>query len=79
MSVKIKGSFVEWCPKEIYITSNVNPEDWYKDAPLQTRRAIARRLDVINHVQQPLFDDIEMIQESTPIMDLSFFGLPLIN
>lgn len=29
LQVPVKGGFVAWIPKRIYITSNVNPKDWY--------------------------------------------------
>ncbi len=41
MQVPVKGSYVEWCPKKIYITSNKSPHEWYPDeldvAPLIRR------------------------------------------
>lgn len=39
MKVPVKGGFVEWCPKKIYITSNIAPERLYRDneAPLMRR------------------------------------------
>lgn len=41
MQVPIKGGHVEWCPKKIYITSNLTPEEWYAFendiAPLRRR------------------------------------------
>lgn len=50
MQVAIKGGFVNWCPRRIYITSNIDPESWYSSAfgnhghiPPELRR----RLDLI--------------------------------
>lgn len=40
MKVAVKGSYVEWSPKRIFITSNARPEDlYYGDA------AVLRRID----------------------------------
>lgn len=47
MQVPIKGSFVNWVPKKIYITSNKNPEDWYPAAYSEHRAALKRRLKVV--------------------------------
>lgn len=58
MSVKIKGSFTKWCPKKIYITSNVSPEDWYLNIDQRTRAALLRRIDNSEYVEVPLYADI---------------------
>lgn len=58
MQVKIKGSFTEWCPRKVYITSNVNPLDWYTDIDSRTRAALLRRIDNSHHVEVPLYADI---------------------
>lgn len=42
--VPIKGSFVRWNPKRIYITSNKSPEEWYANAYPEHQRALMRRL-----------------------------------
>jgi len=47
MRVPIKGGYVQWVPKVIYITSNKNPEDWYPNAYSEHRAALKRRLDVV--------------------------------
>lgn len=46
MRVPIKGGFVEWIPKIIYFTSNINPEDWYQGAIQEHRNALKRRISV---------------------------------
>lgn len=43
MQVPIKGGFVSFIPKEIYITSNLDPEDWYRNAHQEHRLALFRR------------------------------------
>lgn len=58
MSVKIKGSFTKWCPRKIYITSNVDPQDWYRDIDQRTRAALQRRIDAVHFVEVPLYHDI---------------------
>lgn len=47
MQVKVKGGFVNWAPEEIYITSNLNPTDWYKNAHQEHVNALFRRIDHI--------------------------------
>lgn len=59
MQVPIKGGFVTWAPKTVYITSNVEPKDWYCLVDERSHAAFMRRLDEINEVQEPLFSDIE--------------------
>lgn len=47
MQVKIKGGFVNWAPQEIYITSNLAPEEWFPRAHDEHVRALFRRIDHI--------------------------------
>lgn len=47
MKVPIKGDFVEWKPKIIYITSNLNPKDWYKNAHPEHVAAMMRRITTV--------------------------------
>lgn len=44
LKVPIKGDFVEWNPEEIYITSNLPPEDWYKNCDGAHLEALMRRI-----------------------------------
>lgn len=43
MQVPVKGGFVSWCPKEIYITSNIDPNNWYSGAHSEHVAALFRR------------------------------------
>lgn len=47
MQVPVKGDFVEWAPRRIYITSNLAVTSWYPFADESHKEALARRLDVI--------------------------------
>jgi hypothetical protein len=47
MKVPFKGGFVEWRPREIYITSNLNPNEWYAGANEEHRRALKRRFGLV--------------------------------
>ena len=49
MMVPVKGGFVNWCPKRIFITSNYPPEEWYPGAKDEHRAALTRRLDEVLH------------------------------
>lgn len=45
MRVPVKGGFVQWRPRVIYITSNAPPEEWYKS--IADKRALLRRITSI--------------------------------
>lgn len=47
--VPIKGAYVNWIPKHIFITSNKSPDDWYPNAHEEQRRALLRRITTIKH------------------------------
>jgi len=47
--VPVKGSFAEWNPRVIYITSNIDPQEWYPNAHEEHRRALARRFTKVEH------------------------------
>lgn len=49
MDVPIKGGFVKWTPKKIFITSNMNPKDWYSKALPEHVKAMERRF---THVEE---------------------------
>lgn len=57
MTVPVKGSFVNWRPKKIYITSNVRPNLWY-DSDQATYDAFLRRFTRIHEVIEPIYGDI---------------------
>lgn len=44
--VPVKGGFVAWRPKVIYITSNLKPAEWYN---LSDNAALLRRLTTVTH------------------------------
>lgn len=58
MRVRVKGGFVSWVPRKIFITSNHRPEDWYQNASHLHREALMRRLETIEEMAQPFYDDI---------------------
>lgn len=47
MQVPIKGGYVNWVPRRIFITSNLQPVEWYPKATGQQHAAIKRRLDTV--------------------------------
>lgn len=49
MDVPVKGGFVNWIPRRIYITSNVPVDEWYGNARPIHVAALRRRLDSIVH------------------------------
>lgn len=52
LQVPTKGGFCYWEPQKIYITSNVDPRDWYTGARPEHRRALMRRVSRIEHFAQ---------------------------
>lgn len=48
MQVPVKGGFVNWKPKIIYITSNSPPEDWY--ANVEDKSALLRRINSVTKI-----------------------------
>lgn len=47
--VQVKGGFVNWCPKTIFITSNRAPNTWYTDPNLE-QQALMRRIEEIKEM-----------------------------
>lgn len=47
MKVPVKGGYVNWIPKHIFITSNKSPEEWYEHAYPEHKRALMRRITLI--------------------------------
>jgi len=47
MRVPVKGAFVNWCPKRIWITANYSLGDWYAGAREEHRLALKRRVSII--------------------------------
>lgn len=58
MRVPVKGGFTNWAPTKVYITSNVQPEFWYPEADGRSTAAMLRRLDHIEYIKDPLYEDI---------------------
>lgn len=55
MQVPVKGSFVSWCPKKVFITSNVDPLRWYPLSDSMSVDALMRRLDKVEEIKESLF------------------------
>lgn len=49
MKVPVKGNYVNWIPKHIFITSNKNPDEWYPHAYEEHKNALKRRITLIKH------------------------------
>lgn len=56
MSVPIKGGFVNWNPRRIYITSNHLPEFWYDNVDRPSMDALNRRINRLDEISSPIFD-----------------------
>lgn len=51
LQVPIKGGFVSFVPRRIWITSNYAPEDWYSSAREEHVIALLRRLTEVTHLE----------------------------
>lgn len=58
MQVPIKGAFVNWKPRTIYITSNLDPRLWYPNAHQEHKNALTRRITEIHHYNGTIGQDI---------------------
>jgi len=56
MHVGTKGSFTNWNPRKIYITSNVRPDDWFPSFTFDAFQAFKRRLDKIEYIDFDIFE-----------------------
>jgi hypothetical protein len=56
LQVPIKGGFVNWNPRRIYITSNTMPEVWYADVDGASVAALLRRIDRLDSISEPIFE-----------------------
>lgn len=56
--VEIKGSSTVLMAETIYVTSNLDPREWYRDVDSMTVDALMRRLNIV-HVPFPLYNDIQ--------------------
>lgn len=51
MQVPVKGGFRNWKPKRIFITSNIDPQQWYANASDAHIAAFYRRVTSVNYMQ----------------------------
>lgn len=58
MHVRVKGSFVNWRPRRIFITSNTDPRLWYMASP-HHQEALKRRLDTIEEFREEWTPDVD--------------------
>lgn len=57
MKLNIKGGFTWKCARKIYITSNINPSNWYPNCADIHRRALMRRItNIITMTEEALSD-----------------------
>lgn len=54
MRVPVKGGFVQWSPRRVYITSNIDPRQWYAEADVRHQEALRRRIKLIKHFNDAL-------------------------
>lgn len=62
MRVQVKGGFVNWAPKTVYITSNIDPDLWYQGAHEEHRRALRRRFTDVHHYNGDIGIDVLVVE-----------------
>jgi hypothetical protein len=55
MSVPIKGGFIKWLPKKVYITSNIPPRQWYPTEDFRSIAALERRFTKVDFIIDSLY------------------------
>lgn len=50
VTVPVKGGFVNWVPRRIFITSNAPPDHWFRGASASRREAFFRRVTEITEM-----------------------------
>lgn len=53
LQVPVKGGYVNWKPRRIVITSNIDPQAWFAASDSLQRAALARRLTTIHEMSEP--------------------------
>lgn len=56
MQVPVKGGFVNWNPRRVYITSNQLPEHWFDNMDRASVDALNRRVDRLDIINTPIFE-----------------------
>lgn len=56
MSVPVKGAFTNWCPRKVYITSNIHPREWYPQADSFSVAAMFRRISLLSSVFNNIYE-----------------------
>lgn len=51
MKVPVKGDFVNWAPRRIFITSNIDPNSWFSNANPEHVAALFRRIAIIEKIE----------------------------
>jgi hypothetical protein len=51
--VEVKGASVSLCAESIWITSNIDPRNWYPDLDPETLKALLRRLKITHMIGNP--------------------------
>lgn len=51
--VEVKGSSVVFKAQEIWITSNISPDEWYPELDAETKAALRRRFTEVIHFNHP--------------------------
>lgn len=57
--VQSKGGSILFCSEYIYITSNQNPNDWYRNID---KSSLFRRISLISHIEESPYHNIQLVK-----------------
>jgi len=66
VTVESKGSATVFCAKRIWVTSNIDPREWYPNAPEAQKEALLRRLRITHFSGNPVFEEAARVFEENP-------------
>lgn len=66
VSVETKGSAAVFSAKKIWITSNIDPRQWYPNAPDSQQEALLRRLNITHYPGNAVFEEAERVFHENP-------------
>lgn len=69
LQVQIKGGMVKFSAPHLWLTSNLEPEEWYPTAKACQREALRRRLTNVVQLVDVYIEPLEEIKED-PVVDL---------
>lgn len=63
LNIEVKGSSAPFLAKKIWITTNQDPQEWFRGYDQTQRAAFFRRIEVIEHITEEWKSPEELLQE----------------